>query len=202
MNLAPLVVSLGLAIGAQAGGNAFKRPAQPSTEPAQPAAPEALTDAELADRIDTYLSVIDTRVSAAQWKALGPKAVPRLEAIALDANGMPGRRSGALDALSILGGARARSALTKTARAEGEPFAVRASALHGAGRAMTAKQLTTAIRPVLEGARDPSVRATAAHVLAVHAPTSCDAIQAQADREPASARHFFTSALEQCGRAR
>lgn len=167
----------------------------------QPGAPEELTDAEVAERVRAYLGAIDTPIPADRWRALGARAVPALESVARG-GGLPSRRANALTALSIIGGSRARDVVLRAARSEDESFAVRASALHGAGRLLGPKELSRQLRPVLEGARDPGVRATAADVLARRsAATSCKAVRAQADREDAGARARFAQAIERCGDA-
>jgi hypothetical protein len=45
-----------------------------------PDAGAQLSDAEVASRVETYLSTIDTRVTNEHWQALGPRAVAPLEA--------------------------------------------------------------------------------------------------------------------------
>jgi hypothetical protein len=159
----------------------------------------ALSDAELAERIQTYLSTIDVPVRAEQWRALGDRAVAPLEAVVQDPQSLPSQRAKALDALSVLGGDRARRVVLETARADDEPFAVRASALRGAGRLLSRQELVRELKPVLESARDTTVRATAAEVLAHHAgPSACGAVRAQAGREQGNARRQFARALDTC----
>src|SRR4051794_27064900 len=71
---------------------------------ASPEAPAALSDAELADRVEAYLHVIDTPVTASQWKQLGPRATALLEARALDKEQLPTVRSRALEGLASVPG--------------------------------------------------------------------------------------------------
>ncbi len=194
-SIALLVALAGLGTPARnARPAASPPPAAAATAPA-----EQLSDSEIAERVRTYLGSIDTPISAERWRALGPRAVPALEAV-VRAKGMPSRRAKAVGALSALGGTRARKVVLETARSEEEPFAVRASALRGAGRLLAPKDLAKELRPMLEGARDPSVRATAADVLARHAgSSSCEAIRVQAAREGNDQRAQFSPALERCG---
>ena len=180
------------------------RPAHqaPATEQPSTASPQALSDQEVAQRVDEYLGTIDTPITADEWRALGPRAGWR---------GPPGRwrppragsrRGKALGALTALGGARARQVVLDTARSEQTPFAVRASALRGAGHLLDPKSLSKTLSPVLEKARDAPVRATAAEVLAAHAGASgCSAVRAQVAREPQETRGHFARALERCGGA-
>ena len=164
-----------------------------------PATPAPLTDTEVQGRVHAYLSTIDTPVRPAQWKALGPRAVPALEAVVQDPEALPSRRAKALDGLSILGGDRARQVVLEKARSEDEPYGVRASALRGAARMLSQEELEQELKPVLESARQAPVRATAAEVLARHGGTSaCAAVRAQAGREKSGARRQFTRALQTC----
>ena len=167
------------------------------------AAAQGLSDEELAARVDTYLDTIDTPVRAAQWQALGPRAVPLLEKVVRDPVALPSRRARAIGALSAIGGDTARQVVLDTARSDAQPYGVRASALRGAGRLLTPSELVKELGPIMEGAPRPSIRAVAADVLARHATASaCPAIRAQAGRESSHARARFSRALELCGPAR
>jgi hypothetical protein len=162
---------------------------------------EALSDAEVAARVETYLGAIDTPVPPARWKALGARAVGPLVAV-VEGKAFPSERAHALEALSHIGGARAKEALLTVARSDREAFAVRASALRGAARVVPAGELPAVLGTVLERAKDAPVRAVAAEVLANHAPGSgCAAVRAQVAREAAEARPAFGAALGRCGAA-
>jgi hypothetical protein len=180
---------------------ARNRPRAPAAR--EEAAPSSdMSDAEVAQRVRTYLGAIDVPVSADRWRALGPRAVPILAGIAKDSQELPSRRAKALGALSILGGTSAQQTVLDVARNEAAPFAVRASAIEGAGRLVAAKDLARELKPVLEGAADAPVRAVAAETLARRAPRSaCSAVRAQAAREGAGHRASFGRALERCGQA-
>jgi hypothetical protein len=174
------------------------RPAQSGTATEAAPAP-ALSDADVAGRVHTYLASIDTPVTVAQWRALGPRAVAPLEAVLQDHDSMPSRRAKAVEALSVIGGERARQLVVQTARSEQEPFGVRASALRGAARVLSQKELVAELQPVMENARRGPIRATAAEVLARHGGASaCTAVRAQAGRERAQGRSQFSRALERC----
>ena len=168
-----------------------------SAAPAAPAAP--LSDAEVAARVHTYLAAIDTPIRPEQWQALGPRAVAPLEAVLSDQGALPSRRAKAVMALALLGGARARSLVLATARSDGVPLGVRASALEGAGHLLPPGELFLELRPVLEKAPAAPVRALAAGVLSRRAPGgACGAIRAQASREGPEERLAFGRALERC----
>jgi len=168
--------------------------------PAATAPAQDLSDAEVASRVNTYLGAIDTPISADRWRALGSRAVAPLEAVLRDPGALPSRRAKAVEALSVVGGARARQLVLQTARSEDEPFGVRASALRGAPRVLAQKELVKQLRPVMESAQDPTVRAAAAEVLSRHAAkASCAAVRAQARREDEGVRGRFANAVERCG---
>jgi len=172
----------------------------PATEtPAEPPAAQELSDEQVASQVQAYLGSIDTPVSAARWRALGPRAVAPLEEVVRDENALPSRRAKAVEALSVVGGSRAREIVLDVARSEQEPFGVRASALRGAGRMLGTSALVRELRPVMEKARQAPTRATAAEVLARHAPRSaCQAVRAQADRESRETRPQYGRALDSC----
>jgi hypothetical protein len=167
--------------------------------PADASQAEDLTDEQVAAQVQVYLGSIDTPVPAERWRALGSRAVGPLVTVVRDGNALPSRRAKAVEALSVVGGARSREVVLEVARSEEQPFGVRASALRAAGRLLPAKALVQELRPVLESARDAPTRATAAEVLARHAPrSSCTAVRAQARREARNARLGFGRALERC----
>ena len=180
------------------------RNTRPSTAPdatASTAAPAPeLSDQEVSDTVHTYLGAIDTPIRSSQWKALGPKAVAPLAAVVHDAEELPSRRSKAVSALSVVGGPEAQKLVLEVARSEAEPFAVRASALRGAPLLIGKQELMKQLLPVLQKAKNPTVRAAAAEVLAQHAgAAACNDVRAQATREQEKVRGRFARALERCG---
>ncbi len=195
--------SLTLLVALAGLGTAPRNTRPPETQPpAGTSEAQGLTDDQVAARVHAYLGSIDTPISAARWRALGSRAVAPLETVVRDGSALPSRRAKAVEALSVLGGARARKVVLQVARSEDEPFGVRASALRGAGRMLPAKDLIQELRPVMESAREAPTRATAAEVLARHAPrSSCGAVRAQAGREARSTRVQFGAALDRCGEA-
>jgi hypothetical protein len=160
---------------------------------------ETLSDEELRSRITNYLGAIDVAPTVQEWRALGLRAVPILEKVVSNRDGLPSRRAAAIGALAVIGGEQARQLVLRTAHAENEPFVVRAAALHGAHYFLKSGELTKELTPVLQSAREPETRAAAAEVLAEHAPKrACPAIRAQVERERGRHSHFVR-ALERCG---
>jgi hypothetical protein len=181
-----------------APGPARGRPAPADAPAAAPAAPLELSDAELRDRVQAYLGAIDRPVRDESWRALGPAAIPHLVA-ALGSDDLPTRRAAAAHGLAAIGGDRARAALLEHARAEGEPYVVRAASLRGAARVVSPADAAAALGPVLAGARSALVRAAAAEALATpRHPTACAAVRAQAKREGARGASRYEKALGKC----
>jgi hypothetical protein len=176
----------------------------PRRHPARAGAPAAapdqtLTDAEVRAQVESHLSSIDTPVTDGQWQALGPRAVPALQATLQDASALPSRRVAAVAGLAAIGGAQARRSVLEAAEDEGQLSAVRTRAVRSAARLLSARELSGRLTPLLRDPAHPAVRAAAAEVLARSAPRSaCGAIRAQAERE-GQARGAFARALEQCG---
>jgi hypothetical protein len=164
----------------------------------QPVAQEQLSDAELRDRIDTYLGAIDRPISAARWKALGPQAAPLLEAMIADENTFPSRRAKAMDGLVAVAPDRASQVVGPLAQDESKPLALRIAAMHGAGQVLTPSQAVSALRPVLRSAQNMGVRAEAADVIA-RKQGGCAEVRTQVQREKAENRPAFERALKRCG---
>jgi len=178
--------------------------AQPAAAPrrAAPLACHELTAAEVRDRVDSYLRAIDVEIDADEWRALGPAAVPLLETVARDPAALPTRRAHALSALALLAGPSSAELLGSIAAREDEPLGVRLAAVRGLGAATAAGGLTAALRPILEAARDPRLRAAAARQLAERdAGAGCALVLARARAEEERARAFFGPALDACSRS-
>ena len=69
------------------------------------------------------------------------------------------------------------------------------AAVHGAPGVLAAAQISTALKPVLENAKEGHVRGAAAEVLSRHG--GCSLVRAQAQREDDRLR--MQRALERCG---
>lgn len=189
--------SMMIAAALLAAGEARVRVPRPAPE--QVPQQENLSDDQIRAQIDTYLGAIDTPVSIARWRSLGPRAAPFLAEVAASDKELPSRRAKAIDGLSAVGGDQAKGAVARLSRGEREPLVVRLSAVRGMARLERGQGLTAALRPVLEGAKDARVRAQAAEALAERAPRSaCAAVAAQAEREDEQARVHYRKALERC----
>jgi HEAT repeat protein len=153
-------------------------------------------------QVESYLDSIDTPVRPDQWRALGPDAAPVLEAIAQDPKKLPTRRARALAALAVVGSPRAPQLIINLAQRESEKSVVRMSALRAAGELLDPAGLVVAVKPVLEGAKDTRVRATAAGVLAKRSPKEgCASVRTQSAREKGDDRAPFARALRDCDAA-
>jgi len=152
-------------------------------------------DEQIRQRIETYLRSIDTPIRAAQWRALGPRGAAILEQIAQDERTLPTRRAKAIDGLAAIGSPTAPATMLRLARDEQTPLAVRLSAVRGAARVLPANQVTAALQPILEGAKDAHVRRAAAEALSSHG--GCALVRAQAAREDDP--HRLGRALQRCG---
>jgi len=168
--------------------------------PAAGLAPQP-TDAQIRERIEVYLGAIDTPIPATRWRALGPRAVPQLAAIAHSEAEMPTSRATAVEALAALGGAEAEAVAAELARAPQAPFVVRASAIEAVGRLAAGPAVGAALQPLLRGAADPRLRAVAAETLARHGGTDgCAAVRERVGAEPERERGKFRRALSACER--
>jgi hypothetical protein len=165
--------------------------AQPNTAPA-----EQLTDEQIRERIDGFMGTIDTRILPEQWQALGQRGAAMLERIAQDTTVLPTRRAKAVAGLSEIGASSSSPVLLGLAGSEQAPLTVRLAAVHGVPRVLPAAQVASALKPVLEGARDGHVRGAAAEILSAHG--GCSMVRAQAQRENDPLR--MQRALERCGR--
>jgi hypothetical protein len=158
--------------------------------------------AEVRARIDTYLDSIDTRITADQWRALGPEGAKVLAELAQDQKRLPTRRARALSALAVVGAADAPKLMVELAQRETEKSVVRMSALRGAALLLDPSGLMAAAKPVMEGSKDARVRAAAAAELVKKNPQeACGAVKTQAGKERAGTRPAFERALRLCGGA-
>lgn len=158
-----------------------------------------LTEAELREQVEAYLGSIDTPISQARWAALGPKAGPILEEVIADPKALTTRRAKAVEGLAGAAPERAAQLLPQLAQSEDEPTLVRVRALDGAGRVLPPSKLIVAVKPVLEGASERGVRATAADVLARHGKAAgCDIVLAHAGRLSEGELPAFQRAIDRC----
>jgi hypothetical protein len=167
--------------------------------PAADKEPVKRTPQQVKAQVESYLNSVDTPISPEQWRALGPEAAPVLEAIAQDPKKLATRRARALSALTIVGSPRASRLVVTIAQREGEASVVRMSAVKAAGDLLQPAELVTAVKPVLEKARDARVRAAAAGVLAKRNPKeACGSVKSQSAKEKAEIQPTFARALADC----
>jgi hypothetical protein len=114
------------------------------------------------------LDAIDRPVAAAEWRALGARAVPVLEEVLADRAGFPSRRAAAVHGLAAIGGARARARVLATARDREEPLALRATAIRAGPLLLRPPALRAALSPLLDDP-DAAVRAAASETLSASA---------------------------------
>jgi hypothetical protein len=173
-------------------------PRAPRTAPAdRPVAQQTLSDAELQQRVNSYLNVLDRPIPRARWQQLGERAAPLLEAVIANENEFPSRRAMAVDALAAAAPARARQLLGKMARDEAQPTVVRVAAVHGAAALLDAGQAVRELGPVLRGARSAGMRAEAADALSEKG-AGCAEVRDQAAREKLEHRAAFDRSLKRC----
>ena len=177
---------------------ATPRPPRTGATPQEPAQQEQLSDAELKERVQTYLSTIERPISAGRWKALGPKAAPILEGVIADGAQFPSIRAKAVDGLIAVAPDRAGGMVGKLARDETEPVVVRVAAMHGAGQVLSSPRAVNELRPVLRSARNPGLRAQAAEAMS-RSKGGCTEVRDQVAREAKANRGAFERALKQCG---
>ncbi len=176
----------------------FTAPASPQQVAASPSSIET-TSSAAATEVETLLGSIDTRIPAARWRALGEPGVGALSRVVEDGEALPSRRARAVNALSLVGGARAKAVVLRVAQAETAPFAVRMMAIRGAPRVASAAELATALAPVLEAATAAPVRVAAAETLSLHAGAEgCALVRVRSSREGEEARALYGSALQRC----
>jgi hypothetical protein len=156
--------------------------------------------ADVRTQVEAYLGSIDTPVTPAQWRALGPAGAQALEDFAQNQKKLGTRRARALTALAVVGSPHAPQLMIDLAQRQTEKPVVRMSAVRAAGQLLDPAALLAAIKPVLESAQDLHVRATAAEVLTLHAPKqeACASVRAQSTREKTESRSAFARALKTC----
>lgn len=169
---------------------ALMRPPQPA--PAAEAPRPPANQAELRQRIETYLGYFETSVPEAHWKALGPAAVPILNDIA-QTGGLPSRRAHALGGLVALQGKDAQPLLSKLSLDDAQPLIVRLVAVRGLAHVTPDSALVGKLRPVLQ-VKDDRVGSEAAEALARRVPKAgCGLVRSRG----AGSAHF-QAAVQAC----
>lgn len=132
---------------------------------------------DLRGQVKAYLNSIDTRITAADWKALGPEAAPILREIATSADTLPLRRARAIEGWSAVGEGDS-SWLVDLARTEQEQFLVRRSALVASKARLSQAQFVEKFQPLLQEGVDVRMRQEAGRALIAVSPTrGCAAVQ-------------------------
>jgi hypothetical protein len=171
----------------------------PAADDVQVQTKDELSDDEVREQVNAYLGSIDTPIRANQWKALGPRAVPLLERIARSHDELPTRRARAIDGLVALADRRAPALFKQIAARESEPINVRLSAVAALSLVTPRRRAAEVLKPILEGAGDPRLRALAAEQIAIRSRgKSCDLVRARVERETEQARAQFQRALLHC----
>ncbi|HZH04278.1 MAG TPA: hypothetical protein VEY30_10860 [Myxococcaceae bacterium] len=125
---------------------------------------------DLATRVEGYLGVIDTPVTAETWRSLGPDALPILESIASSAEALPGRRARAIKAWGLIAGEESAEWLVALAQEEAQPFPVRRSALLTSRTRLSEVDFLQAYEPVLQKSSNVRLRLVAAEALIQRSP--------------------------------
>jgi len=149
--------------------------------------------------VEAYLGTIDTPVTDARWKALGPDAGPVLASIAAE-DPLPTRRAKALHALAVVDPARAAPLARADAANVHEPLVVRSAAVAAVAMTLPAAEAVQVLRPVLAQANVPLQR-RCAEVLASVGPAGCAAVQAHTAHLNDEARAPYATALAHCSAA-
>src|SRR6267154_1500376 len=195
------MLSLLVAALLAAPGVTSKRPPQtPVPEGTEVQPKEELSAEDVRNHVEGYLGAIDTPIQASQWKSLGPRAVPVLEAIVKNPDELPTRRAKAIDGLAALGDKKAPALFTSVAGNENERINVRFAAVRGLARVTPRTHAAQTLKPLLEKSKDSRVRALAAEQLAIRSQgKSCDLVRAQLQRERDETRGQYGRAMKQCG---
>jgi hypothetical protein len=175
---------------------AVPRPPQGGASAQDPGA-QQLSDADLRERVETYLGALDRPIPKARWKALGPRAAPILESVIADSSQFPTRRAKAVDALVAAAPDRAAQMVGTLARDEKQPSVVRVAAMHGASQVLPAPRALNELRPILTGARSMGLRAEAADLISRNS-GGCAEVRDQVAREKADHRRAFDRAMKRC----
>jgi len=138
------------------------------------------------EQVDTFLSTIDTPVTAQQWQALGPDAAAVLMEIASTRTHLPTRRARAVEALGMRKDAAAAALVSGLVAAAGEPRAVRMAAVRALPQVARDRAQAT-LAPLLQD-RDLHLRAAAAGALSTLGADGCKLVAQRLQRETGEER--------------
>jgi HEAT repeat protein len=138
------------------------------------------------EQVETFLSTIDTPVSAQQWQALGPDAAPVLMEIASTRSHLPSRRARAVEALGMRKDARAADLVNGLATTASEPKSVRMAAVRALPQ-VARDRAQAALAPLLQDG-DLHIRAATAGALATLGTGGCKLVAQRLQRETGEER--------------
>ena len=143
----------------------------------------AASEPDVRARVDALLGAYRA-VTAAQWRTLGPDAVPVLESVVRDPSALPTRRARALAALGVVQPAAAGPLIRQLVAEGTAPVVLRCAAVDVAPGVLGPGSADVLV-PLL---RDPEapVRLRSARVLAGSGASGCRAVASVAGSLPAS----------------
>jgi hypothetical protein len=192
-----IATTLAVALCLASGPDRAAQKRQPA--PVETVAAPSRSEAEERALIEAWLGAIDTRVSAARWRSLGPAARPILRAVAADERRLPTRRAKAVGALVAFGEVGDRPAFEGLTFDERAPLVVRLAAVRALAAGTPDAELPAVMGSVVERAVDLQVRAHAALSLVRRLPAACGALELRLRSEGRASREGFGAALQTCG---
>jgi len=157
---------------------------------------QGVPDGDVREQVETFLSTIDTPVTAQQWQALGPQAAPVLMEIA-SSQQLSLRRARAVEALGMRKDAAAADLVARLAAGVTEPKAVRLAAVRATPKLFPDAAAQSRLAPLLQE-KDPHVRAAAAGALASHGTGGCKLVSQRLQRETGEERALMERASTAC----
>jgi HEAT repeat protein len=165
-------------------------------EAARRAPSTGVPEGDVREQVETFLSTIDTPVTAQQWQALGPDAAPVLMEIA-SSQQMPSRRARAVEALGMRKDAAAANLVSRLATGPSEPKAVRLAAVRATPKLFAGADAQTHLAPLLQE-KDPHLRAAAAGALASLGAGGCKLVSQRLQRETGEERALMERTTSAC----
>jgi hypothetical protein len=153
---------------------------------------------ELREQVRTFLSTIDTPVTAQQWRALGPDAAAVLMEVAGGESELPTRRARAVEALGMRQDAAAAKLVNDLA-ARASNKVIRLAAVRAMPQVSKSAAAQAALAPILEDA-DVHVRAAAASALSSLGTGGCQLAQKRLKRESGEERAVMERSTAACNK--
>lgn len=195
LTLAALILAAP-AVHASGPVRAAQKKAQAAPAPATLEGADAMSDEDARAQMNAFLGSIDTPIPAAHWQALGQRVGPWLEEIARGTD-LPTRRAKALDGMAASKWTGAAGVMRELARDEATPANVRFHAVRGLAHVLPKDKVERELTPLLEGAKDARVRASAAEQL-TKLGLACGAVDRQLAREDEGGKLMFHAAVDSC----